>query len=427
VRLTDPPLRVAIVAEHASARFGGEAFLPLHYFRRLLARGHDVHLFSHSRAQTELESLLPDERDRMHFVEDSLIHRSLFALGRPLPSKLAESTTGLASHLYTQAVQRRQVMQLHRQAPFDVIHQPIPVAPRFPSLLHDMGAPVVIGPLNGGMNYPPGFSSHRSGLGATLLRTARFLSDAVHYALPGKLQAEVVLVANRRTRESLPPARSGPVVELVENGVDLHSHEGVENHTRDSRRFLFVGRLVEGKAVDIAIRALAQTPPDLGFRIDIAGDGPLRPALEQCAKVHGVADRVRFLGFLPQSACLLKMQTAGALLLPSLVECGGAVVLEAMAAGCPVVATNWGGPADYLNEECGVLVEPLSEAHLIQSFAAAMTRLAQDRHWARSLADRAIERVRREFTWDAKIDRIIEIYEAAIRTHQASQPALAYR
>jgi glycosyltransferase involved in cell wall biosynthesis len=54
--------------------------------------------------------------------------------------------------------------------------------------------------------------------------------------------------------------------------------------------------------------------------------------------------------------------------LPSLFECGGAVVLEAMARGCQFVATAWGGPLDYLGDSCGILVQPNSREALIVGF-----------------------------------------------------------
>jgi hypothetical protein len=72
--------RVLIVAEHASAKFGGEAVLPLHYFRVLRARGVETFLVVHERTREELETLFPNDRARIHYVRDTRLHVRLWAL-----------------------------------------------------------------------------------------------------------------------------------------------------------------------------------------------------------------------------------------------------------------------------------------------------------------------------------------------------------
>ena len=86
-------LRVVIVSEHASARFGGEAALPLHYFRVLRKRGFDVWLITHARTRAELTQLYPDER-RILYIEDTMLHKVMWQIGRRLPGLIATFTTG---------------------------------------------------------------------------------------------------------------------------------------------------------------------------------------------------------------------------------------------------------------------------------------------------------------------------------------------
>ena len=90
------------------------------------------------------------------------------------------------------------------------------------------------------------------------------------------------------------------------------------------------------------------------LELHIIGDGGIRSQLEALAGELGLGDRVVFHGFVPQDQCASLLAGIDALLLPSLYECGGAVVLEAMAMGLPVIATKWGGPADYLDEKTGI-------------------------------------------------------------------------
>src|SRR4051794_23123766 len=100
-------MRIILVADNASSRFGGEAFIPLNYFRLLRLRQADVRLVVHARNKAELAERFPDDLDRLHFVEDTWFHRCLFRSGEYLPRRLAEATTGLLIHLTTQMAQRR--------------------------------------------------------------------------------------------------------------------------------------------------------------------------------------------------------------------------------------------------------------------------------------------------------------------------------
>ena len=95
-------MRVILVADNASTKFGGEAFIPFNYFRLLLARKVDVRLVVHARNRPELVELFPEDLERLHFVEDTWLHKALFRFGNYLPRRLSEATTGLLIHLTTQ-------------------------------------------------------------------------------------------------------------------------------------------------------------------------------------------------------------------------------------------------------------------------------------------------------------------------------------
>ena len=401
-------MRVCIVAEHASERFGGEAFLPLQYFRLLRRRGVETWLVVHSRTRTELTELFPNDADRIQFVPDLWIHKVLANLSGYLPRRLSGATLGLLSQLITQLSQRAIVRQLIIEKQINVIHQPIPVGPRLPSMLFGLGVPRVVGPLNGGMEYPPFFRSSESIVSRAVIALTRRFSDLAHTLMPGKKHADVVLVANRRTRQALPSGLRGKVIEIVENGVDTtiwKDSSGIEPSTVPC--FFFVGRLVDWKALDIVIRALEKVP---AVDLEVIGDGSMLETWKSLARELGLNHRIRFSGWLPQEECAVRLRSAVALVLPSLYECGGAVVLEAMALGKPVIATDWGGPADYLDATCGILVEPDSYVGMVTGFAEAMRRLILRPELARSMGEAGRTRAVRDFDWQRKIDQIIQIY-----------------
>jgi hypothetical protein len=75
-------MRVVLVADNASSKFGGEAFIPLNYFRLLRARGVEAWLVVHERNRSALTDELPEEIERVYFVEDNFLHKALFRVGK---------------------------------------------------------------------------------------------------------------------------------------------------------------------------------------------------------------------------------------------------------------------------------------------------------------------------------------------------------
>ena len=407
-------MRVVIVAENASTNKGGEAFDPLHYFRVLRSRKIEAHLVVHSRNSAELLTLYPEEHEYMHFVPDTWLHQLLWFCEQRMPRRVGEVTMGLLSHLHTQNIQRRLVRQLVRDYKIDVVHEPIPLSPKYPSLMFGLGAPVIIGPLNGGMDFPPAFRSRQSDFEKLTVAVGRQFSNFWNRLLPGKLQAETVLVANERTKLALPAGVRGTVLEIVDNGVDLSvwQHDTpVAKELNQRVRFVYVGRLVDWKAVDLLLEAFSPVAAQTNAILEIIGDGKLRSELEVLSQRLGLSDSVVFTGWLSQAECALKLQQADGMVLPSLLECGGAVVLEAMAMGLPVIATNWGGPADYLDSTCGFLINPTSKEGFVNELTDAMLKLSLSPELRLSMGRAGLERVRKYFDWERKVDRILEIYK----------------
>lgn len=411
-----PDLRVLIVADAASTRFGGEAVLPWHYFRLLRRRGVETWMTVHSRTRNELRELLPPEEiERIEFIEDNWRHRFWLRLARRGPALFGNLLVMLVK-FETHRLQRRLAKELIARRGITIVHQPTPVSPKEPSLLYGLGVPVVIGPMNGGMEYPPGFYKNQGRMARIATRAIRGLSHAINRLVPGKIRAETLLTANARTRAALPAGVRGEVVDLVENGVETALWTGVERPAEHggSIRFVFMGRLVDWKAVDILLEAFQRIFRQLPCQLEILGDGPMRAAWERAAQELGLGNSVVFHGWKTQAEAAEVLRAAHVLVLSSLFECGGAVVLEAMAAGIPVIATAWGGPADYLDETCGRLIAPTSRTALVDGFARAMLELGLAPDLRVELGRNGRERVRRHFDWERKVDQILEVYRNTI-------------
>ena len=416
-----PPsdLKVLIVAPNASSRLGGEAFLPLKYFQLLRQRGYPARLIAHSRNRANLTEVLAPYIDDIDFIEDSAWHRGIWGVGKVFPRAIRMAVFGSALNLVNEVFQARLIRKLVRDGAVDLIHQPTPVSPKVPSALYGFGVPVIIGPMNGGMTYPQGYEDHESAAARRFVAMAREGAVLLNRLIPGKRQAAALIVSNDRTRAALPMQSHPNVIELVENGVDLSVWQQPEARSEKPQdpcfRLIFMGRLVGWKAVDITLQAIRLARAEgVDVTLDLLGDGTERPALEALSTSLGLGDAVRFLGFRPQAECAMILRDADALILNSLYECGGAVVLEAMSLGLPVIGSDWGGPADYIDPSCGVLVHPVPRADFAARLATAILGLARDPALRQVMGQAGIAKIRDQYDWNKKMDRMVDIYRAAL-------------
>lgn len=171
-------------------------------------------------------------------------------------------------------------------------------------------------------------------------------------------------------------------VAVVRNGVAPEWFQRPDPPLPTPCDLLFVGRLDPQKGVDLLLDALRRLP---GTTLRIVGDGPQGEELRRTAADPALAERITFAGALDPHGVRAHMATAGALVLPSRTENYPLVLLEAMAAGVPVVATAVGGVAELLDDgAAGWLAPPRDPAAL----ADVLRRMASD-------PDARAERVRR--------------------------------
>jgi glycosyltransferase involved in cell wall biosynthesis len=277
--------------------------------------------------------------------------------------------------------------------------------------------------MNGGMSYPPGYDDYDSGLERRFVRLSRAVASIANWIIPGKRRAAALLVANPRTRAALPIRDHPNIIDMAENGVDMTVWDAgcLEGAPPESPRppntirLAFMGRLVKLKALDITLQAIAMgCGLGTSIEIDILGDGEEEERLRCLCNELGLASRARFHGFKPQRECSRILRQSDALILNSVHECGGAVVLEAMSVGLPVIASDWGGPADYLDANCGILVSPIPRSTFAQRLADAIVLLAQNPLLRASMGQAGAQKVRKEFDWNKKIDDVIGIYQSAM-------------
>ncbi len=175
-------------------------------------------------------------------------------------------------------------------------------------------------------------------------------------------------------------------------------------------RLLCVGRLIPIKGHIVLLRAFAQARERIpGLELEIAGRGPLEPALKALVRELGLGDSVRFLGHVaPIQAAV---ERAAIVVVPSMGEGFGMVALEAMERARPVIAAEIGGLGELVQHgETGLLVPP-GEA---EPFAEAIVRLAGDLPLAARMGEAGRERALRDFLEERCTDRTELLYRRAL-------------
>jgi glycosyltransferase involved in cell wall biosynthesis len=408
-----------LVAHHANPELTSEPLIGWRW-ACALSRQAEVTLVTHVRNRRPIESAAGFEGSTA-YVDTERLARGVNALNdRIFPD--AGSVNRLLLETIAQLAFDREAVRiargLVRRGEVDVIHRVSPISPRYPTGLAGLGVPLVVGPVNGGLSTASGFpeierTERQRFLG--LRRAARLLAPR-----GGALRrAGAVLIANETTRTVLPRGVRKQAEVMCENAVDLEAFTPRYERSGRVLRVLFLGRLLASKGVQYALDALAGLPPGCEVHLDVVGDGGHRVALEErCARL-GLADQVTFHGLVPHAEVPVYLAAADVLLLPSVRESGGAVVLEAMAAGKPVVVADHGGPAETVTDRIGIRVPCCGAEALVDGIAGALRHLASNEARRERMGRAARHHVEEHHSWDARAERALRVYDRVITSREA--------
>ena len=421
--------RVLVIAEAANPEWVSVPLVGWSLANALRAVA-DVHLVTQVRNRDAiLRAGLVEGRD-FTTIDSEALQRPVWRLGEAL--RLGEgrgwttlqALAALSYPWFERLVWRRFGAEI-AGGRWDVVHRVTPLSPTTPSPLArrvaKAGVPFVIGPLNGGVPWPPGFDAERR-------REREFLSyvRGAYKALPGRratlAHAAAILAGSRHTESEIPARYRDKCLYLPENAVDPARFSRRAAPPRDGPlRAAFVGRMVPYKGPDMLLEAAAPLLRAGRLQLEMVGDGPMAEALR--AQAEGLPG-VTFHGWLAHEEVQEVLCGCHLLAFPSIREFGGGVVLEAMALGVVPLVVDYAGPGELVGPDTGIKVAMGPRAAIVEGFAAELARLAADPGTLAPLADAARARVETTFTWDRKARQVSRVYDWVLAGRPAPAPVL---
>jgi len=319
----------------------------------------------------------------------------------------------------------RQLRQRIRCGEFDIVLRLLPIVSVLPSpfafFLRKGPIPFVIGPLNGGLPWPAGFSQadNQREWVSGLRNLYRFLP----FARATYDNAAAIVAGSSQTYAEFAQHRE-KLFFLPENGVARSlCYEVVRRPQRNRRlELIFAGSLVPYKACDLALRAAAPLLRSNLAHFAVLGDGPELKRLEQLTRYLGIEKSVSFCGPLSHAEAMQRMRSVDVLLFPSVREFGGAVVFEALAVGAVPVVADFGGPGDIVNPQVGYKVPLINERDMVLRMEIILADLALNRHRLEPLRQQGMSYAREFLTWEGKAQTLTAIMQWVLR--QGPKPDL---
>jgi glycosyltransferase involved in cell wall biosynthesis len=301
---------------------------------------------------------------------------------------------------------------------FDVVLRVLPMSPVLPSpvsvLLRKGPIPFVLGPLNGGLPWPPGFAQLENQ--KEWVSSLRNLYRYMPFARSTYRHAAAIIAASSQTYAEF-AAYHDKLFFVPEPGIGPSSCSSERRSASPDAKLqlIFVGGLVPRKACDLALRAAALLLRSDLARFTVVGDGPERSRLEQLAKSLGVEKAVFFCGELRHKEVFNAMRSADVFLFPSVRDNGAGVVFEALASGAVPVVVDFGGPGDIVHPGVGCKAPLTNESDVVARMEKILTELAENRDRLEQLRRQGMAYARECLTWEAKARAVSRVLDWVAR------------
>ena len=343
---------------------------------------------------------------------------------RRLEKKAVLFAYNYTAYRHWQRLAMKLARELQEREGFDLVHQVNVCTFREPGYTWQLGIPYVWGPVGGTQNFPVRFLT-MLGAKEAFKEAARGVSNWLSLRMKPRVKAAAkaaVTVYGANSTNQVDYARVfGREVELLlETGLyevqepDRGRFEERVTTQREGRapepvRLLWIGELHTRKALPILLRALVEVRGSVRFELKVLGAGPMRAPWEREAERLGLAGQVEFRGVRPFAEVQAELEQAHVFCFTSLRDTSGNVVLEALAAGVPVVCFDHQGARDMVSETSGAKIAVSSPKQAVGEWARVLRELYLDAERMLRLSEGATEQARR-FLWERNGDRVNALY-----------------
>ncbi len=380
-----------------------------------ISRYHDVSVITHSyNRESILEALSKSEIPTMsiHFLELPLGLRKWFYK--------IEFAQMIYYYLW-QIASWIKANKLHRQENFDLFHHLTFGNYWTPSFIGAfLSVPFIWGPVGGGQQSPrrllKGFSFYgrfaekTREIGQWLSRNHGLWHLCVQ-------KAKVILVCNKETENKIPMKYRKKGQFFPVNGIEASKVVHSSNGRKKNKPFvvLTAGRMYRLKGFFLGLRAFSIfSKKYTDSEYIIVGKGEEEEKIRSLIERLGLRGKVKIIPWLPRNELLKIMRKSHIFLFPSFRDGGGAVVVEAMASGIPVVCLNAAGPGFHIQEKWGIKVKPRSAELVIEDLAKALEALYLNKEMRIKMGQEARKRALDYYTWDKLGKRLDSIYRQVL-------------
>lgn len=354
-------MNILYIAYSCGTRSGSENAIGWNIPMHSALMGNNVYIITKNTSKSDLQDYL--EKHPIHNLKVLYVDEPSY------PKRLRKMLFALCLKKWQKRAYRA-AKALCAQEPVELIHQITPVELRnIGSYGKIKNVPFVVGPIGGGQKIAKPLRGYVKGKGR-VVEGLRLLFNGVNrltVRLTGKLKhCDYIFYANEETRDYLPT--KGKSALCTEVGIaQVPAYKPPRKEEKQGCTFLIAGRLEYFKGHDFVLDAMEKLPENVDFTCLVVGAGPMEERLKQrCSASPRLENRVQFLGKVDYKQMAQVYEQADVLLMPSMRETTGTVILEAMAQGRPVIAQNAFGAKLLVGAQAGWLYDGKNREQMLR-------------------------------------------------------------